>query len=96
MRVGLVMSSIILPSVALAQDFVAPRGVQRDITSHPLETNPEIAGIVGQIFNESKPWQLLNPSAPASFGNGAKNVSKDASAGTPHQATTLTIIGIEW
>jgi len=38
----------------------------------------------------------LNPAAPASYGNGEKNVSKDISEGTPFQATTLTIVGVEW
>ena len=56
----------------------------------------EIDGIVKQIFDVEKPWQLLNPAAPASYGTGEQNVSKDTVAGTPHHSVTLTIVGVEW
>jgi hypothetical protein len=51
---------------------------------------------VKQIFDVQKPWQLLNPAAPASYGNGEQNVSTDTVTGTPHHSVTLTVVGVEW
>lgn len=78
-----------------AQDFVAPAGAQREITTQAPELKPTIDGIVKQIFTD-KPWQAINPAAPVSYGTGEKNVSKDISGGTPYQATALTVVGVEW
>ena len=89
-------SILVLPSALMAQDFVAPKGRERQITTQTPELKPEVDGIVKQIFDVEKPWQLLNPAAPASYGNGEKNVSKDSSVGTAYQAVTLTVVGVEW
>ena len=78
-----------------AQDFVAPTAAEREITTQAPELKPTIDGIVKQIFTD-KPWQAINPAAPASYGTGEKNVSKDISGGTPYQATALTVVGVEW
>lgn len=96
MRTKIFIAVLMLPALLGGQDFVAPEGVQREIAVEAPELKPTIDGIVSQIFNVDKPWQLLNPAAPASYGNGEKNVSKDISGGTPFQATTLTIVGVEW
>jgi hypothetical protein len=79
----------------IAEDFVAPAGIQREITAEAPELKPTIDGIVLQVFTD-KPWQAVNPAAPASYGNGEKNVSKDIRGGTPFQATGLTVVGVEW
>ena len=84
------------PLAAFSQDFVAPTGKKRDIATGREELKPTIDGIVSQIFDVQKPWQLLNPLAPMSYGNGEKNVSKDPGVGTPHRSITLTIVGVEW
>jgi hypothetical protein len=76
--------------------FCRTRGVRREITTQAPELQPEVDGMVKQIFEVAKPWQLLNPAAPASYGNGEKNVSKDSGAGTPYHAVTLTVVGVEW
>jgi len=96
MKSRIISSILILPAALIAQDFVAPQGRERQITTQAPELKPEVDGIVKQIFDVEKPWQLLNPAAPASYGTGEKNVSKDSSAGTPHQAVTLTVVGVEW
>jgi hypothetical protein len=80
---------------AVAQDFVAPAGAQREIATDVPEPRVTIEGIVTQIFT-SKPWQAVNPAAPAEYGNGEKNVTKDIAGGTPYQASTLTIVGVEF
>ena len=82
-------------AVVGAQDFVAPAGEEREIAVEAPEPVLTIDGIVTQIFT-SKPWQAVNPAAPAEYGNGEKNVTKDVAGGTPYQATTLTIVGVEW
>lgn len=81
---------------AMAQDFVAPEGVQREIVAEEVpEPQVTIEGMVKQIFT-NKPWQAVNPAAPAEYGTGEKNVTKDISGGTPYQATTLTIVGVDF
>lgn len=85
-----------MATTVMAQDFVAPQAPRREILTQVPELKPEVDGIVKQIFDVQKPWQLLNPAAPASYGNGEKNVSKDTVAGTPHHAVTLTVVGVEW
>jgi hypothetical protein len=82
-------------SSSFAEEFLAPTGAQREITTEAPELKPTIDGIVLQIFTD-KPWQSVNPAAPASYGTGEKNVSKDISGGTPYVATALTVIGVEW
>jgi hypothetical protein len=96
MKTSLLLLSVITPSVLLAQDFVAPQGRQLDIAREAPELSPEVDGIVKQIFDVKKPWQLLNPAAPASLGTGEQNVSKDTVTGTAHHAVTLTVVGVEW
>ena len=89
------MALFLFVGSGFAQDFVAPAGAQREITTQTPELKPTIDGIVKQIFTD-KPWQAINPAAPASHGTGEKNVSKDISGGTPYQATALTVVGVEW
>jgi len=59
-------------------------------------TRPSIEGIVKDIFETRKPWQMVNPAAPASYGSGEKNVSKDFGPGTPVKSSGLIVFGIEW
>jgi hypothetical protein len=96
MKTLICLITLALPVGLLAQDFVAPKSQQREITTEAQDLKPTIDGIVKQIFETKKPWQLLNPAAPASYGTGQKNVSKDIAGGTPYQASTLTIVGFEW
>ena len=96
MKAHVFFSILVLPAALMAQDFVAPKGREREISTQAAELKPEVDGIVKQIFDVEKPWQLLNPAAPASYGNGEKNVSKDSATGTPCQAATLTVVGVEW
>lgn len=83
---------------ALAQDFVAPQTETREINPEApaITEKPSIEGIVKQIFVTDKPWQLVNPAAPAKYGTGAKNVSKDFGPGTPYHSTGVVVAGVEW
>jgi hypothetical protein len=82
----------------LAQEFVAPSHQRHEISppAPVITPKPSIEGIVQQIFTTDKPWQLINPAAPASYGSGARNVSKDFGGGTPFHSTGVVVAGVEW
>jgi len=96
MKAALFLSGMFISTTLWAQDFVAPTAPRREIIADTSELKPEVDGIVKQIFDVKKPWQLLNPAASASYGTGEQNVSKDTVTGTPHHSITLTIVGVEW
>lgn len=82
---------------ALAQEFVAPQPERREVVPEEIITpRPTVEGIVKDIFVTRKPWQLVNPVAPASYGSGQKMVSKDSGSGTPFKSTGLIVFGVEW
>lgn len=89
--------SFLAIAFAGAQDFIAPLPESEEIV--PVETldpRPSIEGIVKDIFTTRKPWQLVNPVAPAKYGSGEKLVSKDTGPGTPYHSTGLVVLGVEW
>jgi hypothetical protein len=80
-----------------AQDFVAPTQKPHEISPvEVVQPKPTIDGIVKEIFVTKKPWQLVNPAAPASYGTGEKLVSRDTGPGTPFHSTGLVVVGVEW
>ncbi|MFZ4681050.1 MAG: hypothetical protein ACOYMS_00995 [Terrimicrobiaceae bacterium] len=80
-----------------AQDFIATTPKARDIqTEQSIETKPTIEGIVKDVFVTRKPWQLVNPAAPAKYGSGERKVSKDFGPGTPFKSTGWIVAGVEW
>ena len=87
---------ILFAGVAAGQDFVAPAGRQRQIVPEAVEPKPTIEGIVKDIFVTRKPWQAVNPLAPAKYGSGEKMVSRDFGPATPCHSQTLTLVGVEW
>ena len=96
MKKILVCLLMAVPHILPAEGFVAPQSPRREISAEAPELKPSIEGMVKFLFDSQKPWQALNPAAPAQYGTGEKNMSKDSAPGTPHHATTLTIIGLEW
>lgn len=80
-----------------AQDFVAPAPQEREIVvEQRITPRPSIEGIVKEIFVTRKPWQMVNPAAPAKYGSGAENVSKDFGSGTPYKSSGWIVAGVEW
>lgn len=80
-----------------AQEFIAPLPEGREIVPMEIqEPRPSIEGIVRDIFTIRKPWQLINPAAPASYGSGEKRVSKDFGPGTPVHSQGVVVLGVEW
>jgi hypothetical protein len=79
-----------------AQEFVAPGAERREVVpAQPVQQRPTIEGLVKEIFTK-KPWQLVNPAAPASYGSGERMVSKDFGPGTPYHSSGWIVAGVEW
>ena len=96
MKSALASLALIAPATLFAQEFVAPQAPRREIVKDVPTLGPSIDGMVRQIFEVEKPWRLLSPLAPEKLGTGEKNVTKDTGGGTPHEAKTLTVVGVEW
>jgi hypothetical protein len=79
-----------------AQEFIAPEQEPSEIVPvEPVQQRPTIEGIVKEVFTK-KPWQVVNPAAPARYGSGKKMVSKDFGPGTPFHSTGLVVASVEW
>ena len=79
-----------------AQEFIAPEEEPTEIVPvEPVQQRPTIEGIVKEVFTK-KPWQVVNPAAPARYGSGKKMVSKDFGPGTPFHSTGLVVASVEW
>ena len=97
--VAVVAAAILLSVIpASAQDdFVIEQERAAEVVEvETVDPRPSIEGIVKDIFTTRKPWQAVNPVAPASYGSGEKNVSKDFGPGTPFKSTGLIVFGVEW
>ncbi len=91
----LVIGLLSIGTVA-AQEFVAPEAERREVVpAEPVQQRPSIEGIVTKIFTE-RPWQAVNPAAPASYGSGQRMVSQDFGPGTPYHSTGLIVASIEF
>jgi hypothetical protein len=93
---ALVFVSLAAAGFARGQDFLAVQQAEEFVVSEPDSEVLTIDGIVRQIFEVEKPWQLVNPAAPADYGTGEANVSEDEAGGTPVQARGVTVLGFEW
>lgn len=89
------------PSVSAQQanpetGFVAPRPKKTEVESTTIEkpTRYDISGIVAQAFNIKKPYQMVNPLAPAKYGDGRDNVSWDPDK--PEKPKGIILFGIQW
>lgn len=79
-----------------AQDFVAPLPREdAPVLPTPEERRVEAAGIVAEIFRK-KPWQLVNPAAPASLGDGKTNGTVSYSEEYPGKPKGFIVFGIDW
>ncbi len=64
---------------------------QKKTTEEPL-VKP--VGILTRAFQSKSPWQLLNPAAPDSYGNGQEMVSKNPDE--LGKENGLILFGVEW
>ncbi|MDX2079375.1 MAG: hypothetical protein SFU53_01190 [Terrimicrobiaceae bacterium] len=83
-------------AVASAQEFIAPTAPRREIVPEVSEPRPSIEGIVREVFEKRRPWQMVNPLAPASYGSGQRFVSRDFGPGTPYHSSGVVVAGFEW
>jgi hypothetical protein len=85
----------LLAAPAFAQEFVVTQSPKQvPIVAAPKEMPPKIEGIVKQIFNVLKPWQLLNPNAPKQYGDGRNNVSY--SEKDPGKPKGFILFALDW
>ena len=76
--------------------FIAPN-TSRPETDTNVVAKPapyDIAGIVAQAFKTKKPLQLVNPLAPAKYGDGHDAVSWDPDK--PEKPKGIILFGIQW
>lgn len=97
MKMALAVGLGLIAASAVAQEFVAPQAprnlpvVRQPIIAPPVTTE----GIVEKIFNVEKPWLLVSPLAPKSYGNGGpKTVSY--SENDPGKPKGFILFGIEF
>lgn len=95
MKKALLVAVLLAPGVLCAQEFIAPKPERHEVVPVEPAPRPGIEGIVKDVFTK-KPWQLVNPLAPASYGSGEKRVSKDFGPGTPYKSSGWIIAGVEW
>jgi hypothetical protein len=93
--VAAIVAAGLCMAVAGAQEFVAPQA-PRNLPIVPAQTElrPTVDGIVADIFTVKKPWQLVNPAAPKSYGDGRKNVSY--SEKEPGKPKGFILFALEW
>jgi len=96
MKTLLAVAALGLGGMGLASaQFVAPKGPrQPPIVHEPTVQRPTVEGIVTEIFTVKKPWQLVNPLAPKSYGDGRHTVSY--SEKEPGKPKGFILFAIDW
>ncbi|HEY5814421.1 MAG TPA: hypothetical protein VIT23_17430 [Terrimicrobiaceae bacterium] len=93
---GTFVIGLLSVGIVSAQEFIAPGVERREVVPvAPAQVRPSIEGIVKEVFTK-KPWQLVNPLAPASYGSGQKMVSHDFGPGTPYHSSGLIVASVEF
>lgn len=86
-----------MTSWAQAQEFVVPLPKTHEVVpAETIQPRATIEGIVREIFVTRKPWQMVNPAAPARYGSGQRVLSKDFGPGTPVHSAGVIVLGVEW
>lgn len=99
MKTFIVLLAMAVASVAWAQTGPAgqefktvPKVANPEVLTPPLKpntiqgANPAVtfSGIIPQAVKTRNPLQLINPFAPASYGNAADNLDRDIITGRPN------------
>lgn len=76
--------------------FVAPRPARPKVETTPVEkpSSFDISGVVAQAFKMKRPLQMVNPLAPARYGDGSESVSWDPDK--PEKPKGIILFGIQW
>ncbi len=91
--------------------FVAPAPKPNPVESPPpphgmprAQNRPNLGGVIPQLIRLKKPWELINPFAPAEYGNGSANTTKDYTDANPVKGKPydpakpkgIIVFGITW
>ncbi|MEI6323499.1 MAG: hypothetical protein WCP60_10395 [bacterium] len=95
------LAALLAPALTAQQaapdaGFVAPRPTRPKVETTPVEKPApfDITGIVAQAFNMRRPLQMINPLAPARYGDGSESVSWDPDK--PEKPKGIILFGIQW
>jgi hypothetical protein len=82
MKILIIAILAALATNAFAQEFRAPIGRQKPVramaTPPPVSAGPRTEGVLPKAFGPGRnPLQMLNPWAPARYGNWVENTSFD-------------------
>jgi hypothetical protein len=92
---------LLMASGGWAQEFVVFQDAE-EIPVQPVperitvDPDPAVSGIVAKIFDETQPWQLVNPAAPMSAGNGRTNGTVSADAEQPGKPRGFILFALDW
>ncbi len=84
-----------------AQEFVVSQSVEEiPVMAEPevitVEPDPAVSGIVTEIFERPRPWQLINPAAPANAGIGRTNGTVSEDADNPGKPRGFILFALDW
>ncbi len=85
----------------VAQEFVVSQSVEEipvvaETEVITVDPDPAVSGIVTEIFDRQRPWQLVNPAAPASAGNGRTNGTVSEDADNPGKPRGFILFALDW
>lgn len=75
------------------QDEILVREETEIITVDP---DPAVSGVVTEIFDVQRPWQLVNPAAPQSYGNGRTNETVSEDPERPGKPRGFILFALDW
>lgn len=82
------------------EEFVVPQptvpGEGAPVGVTPGTSRVAVEGIVADIFNVKKPWQLVNPVAPEEYGDGRSNGTVTYSEEDPGKPKGFIVLAIEY
>lgn len=98
MRAATLATILLMTGTALAQEFVAPQApAETPVVPAPTITPPVTTeGIVAKIFNVEKPWLLVSPLAPKSYGDSETNRTVSRSENDPGKPKGFIVFGVEF
>lgn len=76
--------------------FLAPRPKAPKLRQVPPDQQPSagVTGVVAEAMKLQKPLQMINPLAPAKYGDGHDSVTWDPD--NPEKPKGIIVFGIQW
>ena len=92
--IGLGIGGFLMASASAQEFVVSQHREQIPVVREPTVQRPQVGGIVNEVFNVQKPWQLVNPLAPKEYGDGRQNVA--SSEKDPGKPKGFILFAVEW